>query len=110
MKKVERFSSIVALMAALITFLPVLVFTVLFVALFSLGGGEPGTTAQWISINSLGFIVAAVSAKFVYSCLRWRAAVSDGRTCSECGYDLTGNVSGTCPECGQPVSQDSPVQ
>lgn len=23
--------------------------------------------------------------------------------CSSCGYDLTGNVSGTCPECGTPV-------
>ncbi|GMU22180.1 MAG: hypothetical protein AMXMBFR13_22680 [Phycisphaerae bacterium] len=23
--------------------------------------------------------------------------------CSQCGYDLTGNVSGVCPECGQPV-------
>jgi uncharacterized paraquat-inducible protein A len=25
--------------------------------------------------------------------------------CSECGYDLTGNVSGRCPECGLPVSR-----
>jgi predicted RNA-binding Zn-ribbon protein involved in translation (DUF1610 family) len=23
--------------------------------------------------------------------------------CSRCGYDLTGNVSGRCPECGGPV-------
>ena len=23
--------------------------------------------------------------------------------CLECGYDLTGNVSGVCPECGIPV-------
>lgn len=23
--------------------------------------------------------------------------------CPECAYDLTGNVSGTCPECGAPV-------
>jgi hypothetical protein len=23
--------------------------------------------------------------------------------CGRCGYDLTGNVSGVCPECGQPV-------
>ncbi len=21
--------------------------------------------------------------------------------CTRCGYDLTGNVSGTCPECGK---------
>lgn len=24
--------------------------------------------------------------------------------CPSCGYDLTGNVSGTCPECGTPVA------
>ena len=25
--------------------------------------------------------------------------------CVECGYDLTGNVSGVCPECGAEVKQ-----
>jgi len=24
--------------------------------------------------------------------------------CAECGYDLTGNISGRCPECGTPTS------
>jgi hypothetical protein len=24
--------------------------------------------------------------------------------CQRCGYDLTGNVSGRCPECGSPTS------
>ena len=24
----------------------------------------------------------------------------DPRYCNECGYDLTGNTSGTCSECG----------
>ncbi len=28
---------------------------------------------------------------------------SDTLTCSHCGYNLTGNVSGTCPECGTPM-------
>ena len=23
--------------------------------------------------------------------------------CQRCGYDLTGNVSGVCPECGEPI-------
>ena len=26
-----------------------------------------------------------------------------GFVCSKCGYDLTGNESGVCPECGEPV-------
>jgi rubrerythrin len=25
--------------------------------------------------------------------------------CRVCGYDLTGNVSGICPECGLPIDQ-----
>jgi hypothetical protein len=25
--------------------------------------------------------------------------------CQECDYDLTGNISGRCPECGTPVSE-----
>ncbi len=25
--------------------------------------------------------------------------------CRKCGYDLTGNVSGRCPECGEPLPQ-----
>ena len=25
--------------------------------------------------------------------------------CEQCGYELVGNVSGTCPECGTPVSE-----
>jgi hypothetical protein len=28
--------------------------------------------------------------------------------CRNCGYDLTGNVSGVCPECGQPTRGDAP--
>jgi len=31
---------------------------------------------------------------------RWRKSL-----CLECGYDLTGNSSGTCPECGTPVEE-----
>jgi hypothetical protein len=30
------------------------------------------------------------------------ARLEDGR-CLHCGYDLTGNVSGKCPECGEKV-------
>ncbi len=29
--------------------------------------------------------------------------VQDGTLCGACGYDLTGNVSGVCPECGTEI-------
>ncbi len=28
--------------------------------------------------------------------------------CQRCGYDLTGNVSGVCPECGTPIERVAP--
>lgn len=38
----------------------------------------------------------------------WRLATRDDRRrqgrCQECGYDLTGNVSRVCPECGSLIS------
>jgi uncharacterized paraquat-inducible protein A len=36
--------------------------------------------------------------------------VEDARACPGCGYDLTGNVSGTCPECGRSTNSPSPNQ
>jgi rubrerythrin len=26
--------------------------------------------------------------------------------CKQCAYDLTGNTSGICPECGNPIPED----
>lgn len=36
---------------------------------------------------------------------RGRVLVRDGTLCEECGYNLTGNVSGICPECGTKLSK-----
>ena len=30
--------------------------------------------------------------------------------CAHCGYNLTGNVSGVCPECGAPIPDDPHVR
>ena len=32
--------------------------------------------------------------------------VCDTRHCGRCGYDLTGNVSGICPECGKVIREE----
>ena len=40
----------------------------------------------------------------------WWHARHDGRCdCRHCGYNLTGNVSGRCPECGKETNPDSPL-
>ena len=51
---------------------------------------------QWIILGLFGVLPAARIAR--WRRLRRRAGVN---TCRHCGYDLTGNVSGVCPECGQ---------
>jgi hypothetical protein len=42
--------------------------------------------------------------------LRWRWARRPARgTCASCGYNLTGNVSGVCPECGKPLPKRTEI-
>jgi hypothetical protein len=40
----------------------------------------------------------------LYWC-RWRDRRDPVRRCAKCGYNLSGNVSGVCPECGTPVPE-----
>jgi len=35
---------------------------------------------------------------------RWAGRRFKASDCRVCGYDLTGNVSGKCPECGEPLN------
>jgi len=40
----------------------------------------------------------------------WLSRPVDPYACTTCGYNLTGNVSGICPECGTPIAQPSEVR
>jgi len=42
------------------------------------------------------FLVGLASFGIIWGIIRRRT----GTLCDRCGYDLTGNVSGVCPECG----------
>ena len=59
-------------------------------------------SAAWIAGAPVWpFLVAATTLPLI----RWRAygkqlRMNAPRRCRSCGYDLTGNVSGVCPECG----------
>jgi hypothetical protein len=65
---------------------------------------------------SLGFVgVASLVLFAVCMCkgpkLRWRSDEKDTGDyplgqCQTCGYDLTGNLSGVCPECGVKCETD----
>jgi hypothetical protein len=70
-----------------------------------------GAILSWITNGSMGwfFLLGTTAATLVYlprarHLMRrslWRQlAESDIPCCVRCGYDLTGNRSGVCPECG----------
>ena len=42
--------------------------------------------------------------------LRSRRRANTGSKCAFCGYSLTGNTSGICPECGTPVAANEQVK
>jgi hypothetical protein len=49
--------------------------------------------------------VAAAAPPVIGTCLSLRRHRPSRRVdCHSCGYDLTGNVSGVCPECGNPAA------
>ncbi len=55
------------------------------------------TARAWVPLW-IPFLIIAIPT--VYLIYRDRRRFRPGH-CEECGYNLTGNVSGTCPECGE---------
>jgi hypothetical protein len=49
------------------------------------------------------FLLVAIPTAFLWH--RDRRRILPGH-CQRCGYNLTGNVSGTCPECNTPVADE----
>jgi len=54
--------------------------------------------SDWVLVLMFG-----IPASFLWARYRSRGNRSRAGLCLSCGYDLTGNTSGTCPECGMPV-------
>ena len=52
---------------------------------------------------AMSLVVAFFLAREVHGRLRWKVVKHDHPVCRRCGYDLTGNTSGVCPECGERI-------
>jgi hypothetical protein len=64
-------------------------------------------TVRMLNTRTLSFIftgaaVAILLRNWMHYAQRGSHACHKHLSCTKCSYDLTGNVSGVCPECGQP--------
>ena len=75
----------------------------------------PALVAQWhrvldvqvASVRYWQILVAALVLPGLWLVGTWRGVRRRGAgQCPGCGYDLTGNQSGLCPECGRPVPRN----
>jgi len=66
--------------------------------------GEPSVQAVTVAGGIVPLWLPLAVLVVSIAVLRWRQR-SRGipEDCNVCGYDLTGNVSGICPECGTPI-------
>ena len=53
----------------------------------------------------LTFVAAVLPSLWLL--IRFRSRLQIGDRCRQCSYNLTGNTSGTCPECGTAIPQSS---
>lgn len=56
-----------------------------------------------ILILFVAVTISIVIAQIAFRFLRWRTCYEDRPRCLSCAYELTGNVSGICPECGTAI-------
>ena len=77
--------------------------------IYPLGETTAPTGAQWILILPLWLILLLLA--LPTAILWWldRRRIREG-CCRKCGYDLTGNVSGTCLECSTAIETDAAVE
>ena len=66
------------------------------------GIAEDVTTAFLIAFI---VILSYLASRLLYVCMLYRRVLDDTPRCDYCGYNLTGNRSGRCPECGTPFDE-----
>ena len=65
-----------------------------------------GQTVTLVGLISAFAFLLAVRVASLVIVRRWFRSIllRDGPVCESCGYNLTGNIGGICPECGAPAA------
>lgn len=67
------------------------------ISLFGFGATWIQTDFRVAVWSAIGGVLTYLPIRMIYDVQRWQAVDA---SCANCGYSLTGNVSGNCPECG----------
>ncbi len=59
----------------------------------------------YIAVAGAALLLAGAAFREMYAGLRWDAPARDCGYCLKCDYNLTGNISGVCPECGTAIPE-----
>lgn len=59
--------------------------------------------ASWKIAGAVRVVLIATPGLIVAALIAATGRKPEPNRCRSCGYDLTGNTSGRCPECGSPV-------
>lgn len=71
-----------------------------------LAPGLDGGNQRWVVVLPIGFLTALLAFLILLAWIRTRRKFTKD-LCLSCGYDLKGNVSGVCPECGTAAHHQS---
>ena len=85
-----------------------LYFALFYVACIWAGASHQNRLAGWMFVAAamavvVGLVVAIVRYRWYRRVLRMIQARASAGLCVHCGYDLHGNESGVCPECGREI-------
>lgn len=64
--------------------------------------GPSKTQTDLFSIATL--FITSITTGIIYNKFRWRIVDDPTLFCIQCGYNLTGNESGVCSECGTEIN------
>jgi hypothetical protein len=105
----RQITSRVWLVATAVWFLPVFAALIFVKALYwplDKGGVADPITRPALRALELAWLLVALAWMTWMAVVAKRAArLATQPRCDQCGYDLTGNVSGKCPECGTPTGR-----
>jgi hypothetical protein len=67
--------------------------------------GPPSNLALKVLAGGVALWIPMALCAVVFVAMRPRRSAGRPPLCRNCNYDLTGNVSGRCPECGTPIGE-----